>query len=127
MPQRQEIITLDTHDQQTLDEVLSKMPIERLLRGLRHELHIGQQELQALRKAPTVTEEHARQVRDALRARAERLAKLPPDLVDSAQLTQALEPVHEGIRLCEQVLREFGTDLGDHEPESTSESLHAAL
>lgn len=115
--QREEIITLDQKDQDTLGAVLSKTTTtERVVRELREALNHGLEEVKDLRKAPSVTPGQARAARDALQTRAERIARVPAELVDPEVLATARAPVDAAIGVCDEILR-YSTDNTTSESE----------
>ena len=116
--QREEIITLDQEDQDTLGAVLNKTTTtERVIRELREALNHGLEEVKDLRKAPNVTPGQARAAREALQTRADRLSRIPAELVDPEVLATARSPVDAAIGVCDEILR-YGTDNTTSEPET---------
>lgn len=116
---REEIVTLDKTDLDTLSRVLNKTTTtERVVRALRDALNHGLEEVKDLRKQPNVTTEQARQAREALQVRADRLAQVPTELVDPEVLATARSPVDAAIALCDEILR-YGAETATAEHDST--------
>ena len=109
MVTRREIIELDETDLATVRAAARKDSTEQLVRAVRNRLNTGLEEVTALQRASQAVEpDRAHAAREALNARIELIKALPDDLVDDEQRAPALEPLHQAVKVCDQVLAELG-------------------